>query len=58
MMDNIGLSMPDMTKCEGGECPIKNKCYRYTSSSSMYQSYFMEIPYDFEKGKCELILKI
>lgn len=55
-MDNIRLSMPDITKCEGGECPIKNKCYRYTSPSSMYQS-FMGTPYNFEKKECEFLLK-
>jgi len=37
--------MPDIAKCEGGNCPLKNKCYRYISADSMRQSYFIEPPY-------------
>lgn len=49
--------MSNITKCKGGECPIKGKCYRYTSLPSNYQSYFMEIPYDFKKKECEFLIK-
>lgn len=38
--------MADITKCEGGNCPIKENCYRYTAPEGMYQSYFVEIPYN------------
>jgi hypothetical protein len=35
----------DITKCSGQECPIKEKCVRFTSHSNEYrQSYFTEIP--------------
>lgn len=44
--------MPDITMCEGKECPIKNQCYRYTANPSDYQSYFAESPWDGEK--CEM----
>ena len=37
--------MPDITKCEGGDCPLKKNCYRYLSADSMRQSYFVEPPY-------------
>lgn len=43
--------MPDITKCKGNNCPLKDKCYRFTSTSSYYQSYFVGIPY--ENGKCD-----
>ena len=38
--------------CEGTNCPLKEKCYRYKAVPSKYrQCYFMEIPY--ADGKCE-----
>jgi len=37
--------MPDITKCEGGDCPLKKNCYRYISADSMRQAYFVEPPY-------------
>jgi len=36
--------MPDITMCEDKECPMKNKCYRFTAVPSMRQSYFEESP--------------
>ncbi len=45
--------MPDITKCQGITCPIKENCYRYTSEADMYQSYFGSVPYDYENNKCE-----
>jgi hypothetical protein len=44
--------MPDITMCEGLECPLKENCYRYTATPNEHrQSYFAEIPY--KDGKCE-----
>lgn len=38
-------AMPDITKCKGTGCPIKEKCYRYYSSESgEWQSWFTESP--------------
>ena len=35
--------MPDITKCEGKLCLIREHCYRYTSKDSDYrQSYFSD----------------
>ncbi len=43
--------MPDITMCDGKECPVKKKCYRYTAKPSEYQSYFVEAP--IKDGKCD-----
>lgn len=38
--------MPDITMCEGVNCPINDKCYRFTATPSEYhQSYFASEPY-------------
>jgi hypothetical protein len=43
--------MSDVTMCEGIDCPIRNKCYRYTAKPSEYwQAYFTEPP--IKDGKC------
>ena len=37
--------MPDITKCEGRQCELKDTCYRYTSKASEFrQSYFCTPP--------------
>lgn len=36
--------MSDITKCKDEECPLKEKCFRYTSPASEYQSYFSGSP--------------
>ncbi len=39
--------MPDITMCQGNDCPIKHKCYRHEAKPSEYrQSYFSEVPYE------------
>ena len=43
--------MSDITKCDGTDCPFKEKCYRYTSEADEYQSYFTESP--IKDGKCD-----
>jgi hypothetical protein len=43
--------MPDISKCSGKDCPLKESCYRFTAVSSDYQSYFMTPP--IKDGKCE-----
>lgn len=44
--------MADITKCPGGDCPIKDKCYRFTAPTSDFrQSWFCEYP--FKDGKCD-----
>jgi hypothetical protein len=46
--------MPDITLCEGHECPLKESCYRFTAiASPMRQAYFISVPYDKDKNECE-----
>lgn len=43
--------MADISKCEGVDCSIKEKCYRYTATASEYRQSYMMPP---KKGKdCE-----
>jgi hypothetical protein len=45
--------MSDITMCKGTDCPIKEKCYRFTAKADdLYQSYFTEPP--IKDGKCEM----
>lgn len=45
--------MPDIAKCRGTNCPLKDTCYRFTSRPSMYmQSYFGTPPIKGD-GSCE-----
>lgn len=40
--------------CEGTNCPLKEECYRFTANKNeLYQSYFVEVPYDKKQNKCE-----
>jgi hypothetical protein len=44
--------MPDITKCEGTDCPLKENCYRFTATDSgLNQSYFEPPP--IKDGKCD-----
>jgi hypothetical protein len=43
---------PDITMCQGTNCPEKETCYRYTAKPSEYQSYFIEPP--IKDDKCEM----
>ena len=46
--------MPDISMCSGQDCPLKEKCYRYTApKSEFWQSWFGNVPYNHEKEKCE-----
>jgi hypothetical protein len=49
--------MPTLTKCSGNGCEMKNKCFRYTSPSNSYQSYFTEVPLK-ENGTCDYFLQV
>jgi hypothetical protein len=38
--------MPDITMCQGNDCPLKKTCYRHKATPSKFrQSYFIEAPY-------------
>lgn len=51
--------MSDITKCSGENCPIKEKCFRFTAETEpLWQSYFLEIPGKWREPdpKCEIVL--
>jgi hypothetical protein len=41
--------MADITMCNGKNCPLRKKCYRYTATPGNPQSYFIVEPYNFNK---------
>jgi hypothetical protein len=44
--------MADITCCPGTNCPVKEKCYRFTAPKSEFmQSYFFEAPGKTEDDK-------
>ena len=45
--------MPDITMCDGVNCPLKMKCYRFLAKPDGLQSYFVDTPYDQETQQCE-----
>lgn len=50
--------MPDISMCKGGDCPLKETCYRFKATPSDWQSYFGETPYNEEKKDCDYYWKI
>ena len=48
--------MPDITKCSGLGCRVKDKCYRFTAKSSERQSFFFNPPLKVENNilKCDM----
>lgn len=46
--------MPDISMCNGQDCPLKDSCFRHIATPSMFmQSYFAESPFNKEKNKCD-----
>lgn len=38
--------MPDISMCTGGDCPMKDKCYRFTATPDEHrQAYFQTPPF-------------
>lgn len=49
--------MSDIRMCVGGECSLKNMCYRYTAPVNEYQqTYFFNPP--IKDGKCDYFWEI
>jgi hypothetical protein len=42
--------MTDITKCNGTNCPIADKCHRHTSTEGEMQSWFVYTPFKIEDG--------
>jgi hypothetical protein len=49
--------MPDITKCDGNNCELRNECWRFVSADSMRQAYFIEPPIN-DNGECDYFLDI
>ena len=45
--------MSDISKCQAIGCPLKEKCVRFKSESSEYQSYLAITPYNFKTRDCK-----
>jgi hypothetical protein len=43
----------DVCMCEGGRCPLKENCLRYTGRISARQDFFGMPPYNISTGTCE-----
>jgi len=49
--------MPDICKCQGYDCKMKEKCYRYTAKDTPnWQSYFSENPTE-KDGTCKYYME-
>ena len=41
--------MPDISKCPGTDCPMRDSCYRYTAESNgLWQAYFTKAPVELD----------
>lgn len=49
-------TMPDISMCTGGKCPLKETCFRFRAVPGMYQSFLEKPP--FEDEKCDLFKPI
>ena len=39
--------MSDITMCEGINCPIREKCYRFRAKTNLVQHFFLKTPYEY-----------
>lgn len=40
--------MSDITMCEGIDCPIRSKCYRFMANANLFQFYFIKTPFEYD----------
>ena len=45
--------MTDITMCFGGDCPVKESCYRFMAEPNEYRQAYFSIP-PFEKSTCKM----
>lgn len=45
--------MADIAMCSGQDCPLKEQCYRHKATPRIWQSYFMNPPYNKETEECD-----
>ena len=44
--------MSDITMCPSTDCPVKDKCHRFTANKNeLWQSYFLDVPGKIENDK-------
>lgn len=43
--------MPDISMCEGGDCPLKDTCYRYKATPSEGRQSWLSTP-PHKEGDC------
>jgi hypothetical protein len=46
--------MLDVTRCPGGSCPLRQRCYRYRAVPDGRHDRFGAVPFDDDAGSCEL----
>ena len=51
-LNNWTKNMPDISMCGGGDCPLKETCWRHKAEPGMRQSYFTNPPVK-EDGTCD-----
>lgn len=45
--------MPDISKCTGIGCPLKETCYRCISEPNEFRQAYVAFKYDEEKQECK-----
>lgn len=45
--------MPDMSMCEGNNCPLKQTCYRHTAVANTTMQSYNNFTYNVEEEKCD-----
>ena len=50
--------MTDIAKCNGKNCPIKKKCWRYTAPTNEYRQTWSDFKYNKKKKKCDHLWKV
>jgi hypothetical protein len=47
----------DITLCAGGDCPLKQFCYRHTTEVLGRQNFFGSLNFDFSTNHCQFFIK-
>jgi len=48
---------PDISMCNGTNCPLKEECYRHKAIPLDWQAFFIESPIK-EDGNCDYFMEI
>jgi hypothetical protein len=46
----------DITLCPGQNCPIKQRCYRFSAKVRGRKNFFAKVPYIFNTNSCEYFI--